>query len=51
MTSKLEIVHLESGEVVETIDVSRQTERGVEQVLSGLLINMNTDDYAVNEVD
>jgi hypothetical protein len=50
-TKELQIVHLESGEVVETIDVSDQSERDVERVLSGLLINMNTDEYAVNEVE
>jgi hypothetical protein len=43
----LEVVSLETGKVVKTIDVSGKGERQVEKVEMGLLRNMDLERYSV----
>ena len=50
----LEIIEMTTDEVVDTIDLNPPVEddsRRLEQVMSGLLINMDTDRYLVREVE
>ncbi len=49
-TIALEVTEWESGEVVETIDVSSKTESSVERVMRGLLTQMDRDRFGVREV-
>ena len=47
---ELQVIDLETDEVVRTIDVSGHSERQVERIERGLLRNMNRDRYVVDEV-
>lgn len=49
MVTLLKVRDLETGEVVETITVNGSEDK-VDRVMSGLLINMNTDRYVVDEM-
>lgn len=48
---RIEVVSHDSGQVIDTIQLSNTNERYVERVLSGLLTNMDTDKYFAREMD
>lgn len=48
-TSKLQVVELTTGKVVHEVDVSGKGESSIERVMSGMLINMDTDRYCIQE--
>lgn len=50
-TITLEVVEIETDKVVHTVDVRGQSERGVERILRGMLINMDRDRFFVREVE
>ena len=50
MTDKLEVRNLNTGEIVHDVDVSGKSEAQVERIMSGLLINMDTDNYCIDEI-
>jgi hypothetical protein len=45
----LEIVEIETGKVVKTVDVSGKSARQIEMVEMGLLRHMNLEQYSVRE--
>lgn len=47
----IEIVHRDTGEVVESMDVSDQTERKIDRIVSGILINLDHENYYTRLVD
>jgi hypothetical protein len=48
---KLQVKRMKGGEVVKEIDVTGKSERDIERITMGLLRNMNTDSFFVDEVD
>lgn len=46
---KLQVVDIETGEVVHELDVTGRGDRYVEKVMRGMLINMNRDKYFVDD--
>jgi hypothetical protein len=46
----IEIVEFKTKYIVKRIDVSLKTESQIEKIESGILINMDTDDYYVDTV-
>lgn len=47
----IEIVHRDTGEVVESMDVSDRTERQIDRIASGILINLDHENYYTRLVD
>jgi len=50
MISALRVIEKATGEVVEEIDLSNETETGKTQVKAGLRTQMNHEDYRIEEV-
>lgn len=48
-TRHLEVVEIGSLEVIKRLDVSSRSDREVERILRGMLINLNTDRYFVRD--
>ena len=46
---ELRIVNRETGEVVSTVDVTGRSERTIERVETGMLINMNTERFCIHD--
>lgn len=46
---ELRIVNRETGEVVSTVDVTGRSERTIERVETGMLINMDTDRFYIQD--
>ena len=53
MDNKREILvkHIKTGEIVKRIDVTGQSERNIELYMRGMLINMNQEDYRIEDTD
>ena len=53
MAEKREILvkHIKTGEVVKRIDVTGQSESHIERCMRGMLINMNQEDYRIEDTD
>jgi len=53
MTDKREILvkHIKTGEVVKRVDVTGQSENQIERCMRGMLINMNQEDYRIEDTD
>ncbi len=53
MDNKREILvkHIKTGEVVKRIDVTGQSEKGIELCMMGMLRNMNQEDYRIEDTD
>ena len=53
MTDKREILvkHIKTGEVVKRIDVTGKSEIHIERCMRGMLINMNQEDYRIEDTD
>jgi hypothetical protein len=51
MTTRIDIVEIETQEVVESLDVKGYSERQVGQVMSGLVHQMATDRFMAVEVE
>ena len=45
----LHVRRLDTKEIVKSIEIQNDNQRYVEQVMMGLLRNMNTDDYYVDD--
>jgi curli biogenesis system outer membrane secretion channel CsgG len=45
----LKIVEFKTGEVIKVIDVTGRSDSSVERVMRGILINMNTDEYYIDD--
>jgi hypothetical protein len=50
MTAHIEVIEIESSEVIQTIDVSGLSPRRVEKVERGLLMAMDLERYTTNVV-
>jgi hypothetical protein len=48
---RIEVVTIEGEKVIKTIDLSNPSPRYVERVMTGLMMNMDTDKYFAREVD
>lgn len=48
---KLYIRDFDTRSIVKEIDVTGHSERQVEKIMMGMLINMNTEDYFVDDSD
>lgn len=48
-TKSLKITHKVTREVVKVIDVTCYSEHKIEKILRGMLINLNRDEYFVDE--
>lgn len=46
---KLKVIELATGKTVHEVDVTGKTSRQIEKVMSGMLRNMDTDRFAVEE--
>lgn len=51
MAKFIEVVEIETEEVVKRIDVSDKSERQAETVLMGMLRNMDTENFFVREAE
>lgn len=53
MTNKREILvkRIKTGEIVSRVDVTGQSENKVERCMRGMLINMNQEDYRIEDTD
>ena len=49
--SALHVIHTETGEVVQVIDVTGKSESAIDKCERGLLRNMNRDEYHVGRSD
>jgi len=47
--ANLYVRRLDTREIVHTVDVGNKSESQVERVLRGMLINMNTDEYFIDD--
>ncbi len=45
------VKRIKTGEVVKRVDVTGQGERQIEQCMMGMLINMNQEDYRIEDTD
>ena len=45
----LKVIRISDSEVVDTIDVAGYPSDRVEKVMRGMLINMNTDEYFIDD--
>jgi hypothetical protein len=50
MKAYIEVINIESGEVVRTIDVTGSSPRRVERIENGLLMSMDLENYTTNVV-
>lgn len=52
-TPKREILvkHIKTGEIVKRIDVTGKSEQCIERCMMGMLINMNQEDYRIEDTD
>jgi hypothetical protein len=48
---ELQVVEAETGETVHTVDVTGSSDRTVEKVTLGMLINMDTGRYFIRDSD
>ena len=46
---KIHIKRFDTGEIVKSIEVQSDSPRHIEKVMRGMLRNMNTDDYYVDD--
>lgn len=46
---RVEIVRFGTGETVESFDVSDYSERQIERLISGMSINLNHDEFYIQE--
>ncbi len=53
MGNKREILvkHIKTSEVVKRVDVTGQSESNIERYMRGMLINMNQEDYRIEDTD
>ena len=53
MADKREILvkRMNTGEVVKRIDITGQSEINIERCMRGMLINMNQEDYRIEDTD
>ncbi len=51
MTREILVKHIKTGEVVKRIDVTGHSERMIERCMLGMLINMNQEDYRIEDTD
>lgn len=49
-TTKLRVIELATRKTVHEVDVSTKSEAAIERVMSGMLINMDTDRYCIEEI-
>lgn len=49
-TVRLDVTDIQTGEVVHSVDVAGKSERAVERVLSGMLMQADTSRYFIAEV-
>jgi hypothetical protein len=45
----IEVVSIETGEVVNRVDVTGKTERYIDKCLCGMLINLDRENYCLRE--
>lgn len=45
------VKHIKTGEVVKRIDVTGRSENYIERCMRGMLINMNQEDYCIEDTD
>jgi len=45
----LKVRELATGKIVHTVDVTNKSERQIERILGGMLINMDTDKFVIDE--
>lgn len=45
------VKHIKTGEVVKRIDVTGKSESHIERCMMGMLINMNQEDYRIEDTD
>lgn len=50
-TVAINVVEIESGNVVHSVDVRSKTESQVERVFMGMMTQLNSDDYYLDEVE
>jgi hypothetical protein len=50
MTQYIEVIKIDSGEVVRTIDVSGSNWKRVDKIENGLLMSMDLENYTTNVV-
>lgn len=46
---RIEIIRFGTGEAVESFDVSDYSERQIERLISGMSINLNHDEFYIQE--
>jgi len=53
MADKREILvkRMDSGEIVKRIDITGQSEINIERCMRGMLINMNQEDYRIEDTE
>jgi hypothetical protein len=49
MKAKLHVRDIETGKVVDSVEVSTTSSRHVEKVMRGMMINMNRDRYFIDD--
>jgi len=45
------VKHMKTGEIVNRVDVTGQSEINIERCMRGMLINMNQEDYRIEDTD
>ncbi len=45
------VKRIKTGEIVSRVDVTGQSERNIDRCMMGMLINMNQDDYRIEDTD
>lgn len=48
-TTRLDVTEIETGEVVHSVDVRGRSEREIERILMGMLVNADSDRYFIAE--
>ena len=49
MERKLQVVAIVTGEIVKELDVTGRSDRDVDRIMRGMLINMNREKYFVRD--
>lgn len=50
-TIRLEITNHKTGKIARTVDTSQMSDRSIERTMMGMLINMDTENWYINEIE
>jgi len=51
MAREILVKNIHTGEIVKRVDVTYQAEINIEKCMLGMLINMNQEDYIIEDTD